>query len=71
MDANKDIRSGPLQNALAEKLIKEAITNKYREPVPLTFDKRKNPIDGIFLLMMLQIVKGGYLPFNEHVSSDC
>ncbi len=60
MDANKDIWSGNLWKALAEKSIVEEITNKYGEPVPPIYDKWKNPIGGIFLSMTLQIVRGSY-----------
>ncbi len=48
--------------ALAEKAIHEAITTKHGEPVPPTYTKGKQPIDGIFSLMTLQIVQVGYTP---------
>ncbi len=56
MDANEDIQMAQIWKALAEKLILEAITNKYAGPVPPAFNEGKNPIDGIFLSIPLKIV---------------
>ncbi len=67
MDAKEDILKGHIQKALAKKSIFEVFTNKYREQVPPTFDEGKNTINGIFLSMILQMVWGSYIHFNEHV----
>ncbi len=53
LDANKDIRSGVLWDALAYMSIHEAILERYGPPVPPTYDKGGHPIDGIFLSLTL------------------
>jgi hypothetical protein len=73
IDANEDVRSGSTKNFFRSLGMREIIlhTHKNSSP-PATCDKNDNrqPIDGIFTTLEIDITAGGYLPFNNGCPSD-
>ncbi len=69
VDANEDIRSSLLKTELKKEQEQKQLQKK-GEPTPSTYNIVTKPIDGIFLSSTLKIRRGGYLLFNEQISSD-
>ncbi len=70
LNTNENIRTGAVRKALLTLSLEEAILDRHWDKMPPTCDKGLSPIDGIFTSPSLQITRGGYLPFNQHITSD-
>ncbi len=67
LDGNEDMRSGHLSKALKSLNLREAILQKHGNAAPSTYRRstKEVPIDGIWISQSLDIIKGGYLDFDE------
>jgi hypothetical protein len=67
LDGNEDMRSGHLSKALTSLHLREAIFQKHGNTTPSTYRRNTKdvPIDGIWISQSLDILKGGYLDFDE------
>ena len=74
MDANEDVRTGPLALALQTEGLWDAITAKHgsHQPPPATFFRNTNarPIDGIFTTLPANELQCGYFDFKEGIPGD-
>ena len=72
LDANQDIRSGPLAQAFKDLGLNEGILSRHSDlqpPVP-TQQLGSKPIDGFFTTLDLTHCQSGYLAFGEGFGSD-
>ena len=72
MDANDDLRNGPVKRLMARQGLREAILTKHRDkPTVATYNRNHDgkPIDGIFATTGLTIIAGGYYAFDEAMIS--
>ena len=68
MDANDNIRNGEVTKALLEAGILEAVVSNHGgESVPATCatNKQQKPIDSIWIIPGLTVLKCGFLPFHK------
>jgi hypothetical protein len=66
LDANEDVRSGPLATLFTEIGLREGITSHHHDlPSPKTYNRGRLPIDGIFLTGDLIVNNAGWLPFDK------
>jgi hypothetical protein len=73
MDANDDVRKGPVAEFFRTLDMKEAILTRHNRKSPPATHNRNNsrePIDGIWVTPGLKAVSAGYLPFGEGCPSD-
>jgi hypothetical protein len=63
MDANEDIRVGPLMAALAAVGLQEVIINRHGANGPPTFEQGSCPIDGLFVTPTLLGLQCGYTSY--------
>ena len=67
MDANENVGNIHITNRFEAVGLKEAILDKHREKegIQPTYQRGREPIDGIFISHNLEIEEAGYLPFGE------
>jgi hypothetical protein len=73
MDANNDVRTGPVAALFRSLDMKEAILMRHnRKSLPATQNRNNSqePIDGIWVTSGLKAVSAGYLPFGNGCPSD-
>ena len=73
MDANEDVRHGPVDTLLATVGLREVILDLHHDQSPPETHNRnqqREPIDGLWATSGITISKGGYLAFGEGCPSD-
>lgn len=65
IDANEDVRQGPLSKEFENLGLKSAIRSKHGNFCPATQHKESDPIDDIFISPGIRVKKAGYLPFGD------
>ena len=65
IDANEDVRKGPLSKAFENLGLISAIRTKHGEFCPATQHKGSDPIDDIFISPGIKVKKSGFLPFGD------
>jgi hypothetical protein len=71
MDANEDVRSGILHDAMSFMQLREAVTTRHGNLGPRTFRGGSKPIDGLFVSLTLLDSRCGYLPFLPWFDHRC
>jgi exonuclease III len=72
LDANDDLRNGPVKRLMARQGLQEAILTKHRDkPTVATYNRNHDckPIDGIFATRGINITAAGYYAFDEAIHS--
>jgi hypothetical protein len=72
MDANDDLRNGPLKRLMARQGLHKAILTKHRDkPTVATYNCNHDckPIDGIFATRGIKIMADGYYAFDKAIKS--
>ena len=73
MDANEDVRTGPLSMSLRSLNLEELITSLHSDksaPATQNRNTSRRPIDGIWATPRLSAIAGGYLAFGGGCPSD-
>lgn len=63
LDVNEDVRTGKFTEKMRSLGLIETVTSQHGINGPPTYEKGKNPIDGIYVSSTLQGLKCGYLDF--------
>ena len=72
LDANEDVREGPVSDMFYRLGLQEAIlTRHYNYSPPATYNRntQRVPIDGIFISPELQVIGAGYGAFDNEVNT--
>jgi hypothetical protein len=71
LDGNMDMKNSVITQHLSNLNFREAILSKYgtNRPSTLTRNKLRIPIDGIWVSSELQILQGGYFPFDGLINN--
>jgi hypothetical protein len=73
MNANEDVRNGPVSKRLEEVGMMEGVINHHKtSSVPATCAKNKSrtPIDSIWISPGIEILQCGFLPFHDYKGFD-
>ena len=65
IDANEDVRKGPLCQAFEQLGLKSAIRSKHGNFCPPTQHRGSEPIDDTFVSQGIKIHRSGYIPFGD------
>jgi hypothetical protein len=67
LDANDDMRNSNSSTTLSQITLREAIMDRHGCTAPSTYKQNtsQTPIDGIWISPGLNIISGGYLPFDQ------
>jgi hypothetical protein len=72
MDANDDLRNGPVKRLMARQGLREALLTRHHDkPTVATYNRNHDckPIDGIFVTGGIKVTAGGYYAFDEALQS--
>jgi hypothetical protein len=73
MDANEDLRNGPVSKRLEEVGMMEGVINHHKTssfPATCAKNRSRTPIDSIWISTGIEILQCGFLPFHDYKGFD-